>query len=174
MLITQLRTVEESMEGNIFLEKIFKFLIGGGITTCFNLFLIFLLIDWWGWDTPVLHNIANAISIELSVLLSFFIYRIWIWTEGEWKIKEVLFKQLPLFHLAAGSAVVARIFFLFPVLDYLSIDHKINTLVGGLFGATINYIMSDRFVFKSDNDQQTELDLSALPELDASLDQTEN
>jgi hypothetical protein len=34
--------------------------------------------------------------------------------------------------------------------------------------------MSDRFVFKSDNDQQTELDLSALPELDASLDQTEN
>ncbi|MBS3030515.1 MAG: GtrA family protein [Dolichospermum sp. DET50] len=145
------------MQLNPFFQKVFKFLIGGGITTCFNLLLIFLLVDWWGWNTPLLHNIANAISIELSVLLSFFIYRIWVWTDGEWNIKEVLFKQLPLFHLAAGSAVVVRIFFLFPLLDYLSIDFILNTLAGGLFGAGINYIMSDRLVFKSNNDQQTDL-----------------
>ncbi|MCM0588931.1 MAG: GtrA family protein [Gloeotrichia echinulata DVL01] len=141
------------MQLNPFFQKVLKFLIGGGITTCFNLLLIFMLVDWWGWDTPLLHNIANAVSIELSVLLSFFIYRIWVWTDSEWKIKEVLFKQLPLFHLAAGSAVVARIFFLFPLLDYLSIDFMINTLAGGLFGATLNYIMSDRLVFRSDNDK---------------------
>lgn len=147
------------------LQKIFKFSIGGGITTCFNLLLIFLLIDCWGWKTPVLHNIANAVSIELSVLLGFFIYRIWVWTEGEWEIKEILFKQLPMFHIAAGSAVVARIFFLFPLLDCLSIDHKINTLAGGLFGAAINYIMSDRLVFKDNNNQQIEeMKTSLTPE----------
>ena len=134
----------------MFSEKIVKFLIGGGITTCFNLVLIFLLVDLWGWNTTLLHNLANAISIELSVLLSFFIYRLWVWTDGEWEIKQILFKQIPLFHLAAGSVVVARIFFLFPLLDFFSIDPKINTLFGGLFGASLNYLTSDRLVFKSD------------------------
>ncbi|MEH1970871.1 GtrA family protein [Nostoc sp.] len=157
------------MQEKVYLQKIFKFLIGGGITTCFNIVLIFLLVDWWGWTTPLLHNIANAVSIELSVLLSFFIYRIWVWTEGKWEIREVLFKQLPMFHVAAGSAVVARIFFLFPLLDCFSIDHKINTLAGGLFGASLNYIMSDRLVFKGDNDTQTELNSSDIEDIKTSL-----
>lgn len=153
------------MQDKLYLQKIVKFMIGGGITTGFNLVLIFLLIDWWGWNTPLLHNIANAVSIELSVLLGFFIYRIWVWTEGEWEIQEVLFKQLPLFHVAAGSAVIARVFFLFPILECFSIDHKINTLAGGLFGATLNYIMSDRLVFKSDKDKQIEGNSSDIEEM---------
>ena len=138
-------------------EKVFKFLIGGGITTCFNLALIFLLIEYWGWNTTLLHNLANIIAIELSVLLSFFIYRLWVWTEGEWNIKEILFKQIPLFHIAAGSVVVARIFFLFPCLDFLGINPEINTLAGGLFGAALNYFTSDRLVFKNDNFKPKEL-----------------
>lgn len=139
------------MLNKLFSEKILKFLIGGGITTVFNLALIFLFIDYWGWHTTLLHNLANAISIELSVLLSFFIYRLWVWTEGEWNFKEVLFKQIPLFHVAAGTVVVARIFFLFPLLDFFSINPEINTLLGGLSGAILNYITSDRLVFKSDH-----------------------
>lgn len=137
----------------IFSPKISKFLIGGGITTCFNLILIFVMIDWCGWNTLLLHNIANAVSIELSLLLSFFIYRLWVWTEGEWEIKELLFKQIPLFHLTAGGVVVARIFLIFPLLDYFSINPEINTLAGGLFGAALNYITSDRLVFNSNNDK---------------------
>jgi dolichol-phosphate mannosyltransferase len=144
------------MSENRFLQKIFKFLIGGGLTTCFNLALIFLLIDWWEWNTPLLRNIANAVSIELSVLLSFFIYRIWIWT-SEWNVKEILLKQIPLFHLAAGSTIAARVFLLFPLLDYFGVDPKVNTLAGGLLGAALNFVMSDRFVFKESHlDEQLE------------------
>ncbi|MEQ9672702.1 GtrA family protein [Coleofasciculus sp. G2-EDA-02] len=140
-----------------FSSKIVKFMIGGGVTTLFNLILIFLLIDYWGWNTLLLHNVANAVSIELSVLLSFFIYRLWVWTEGEWTIKNVLFKQIPLFHVAAGTVIASRILFLFPLLDYFNVDPKINTLAGGLLGAALNYVMSDRLVFKNDStDKQTE------------------
>lgn len=139
------------MLNTIFSEKIVKFMVGGGITTVFNLVLIFLLIDCLGWHSTLLHNLANVISIELSVLLSFFIYRLWVWNEEAWHLKEVLFKQIPLFHVAAGSVVVARIFFLFPLFDFLSINPEINTLLGGLFGAVLNYVTSDRLVFKSDN-----------------------
>ena len=142
------------MSENLLSGRILKFMLGGIITTGFNLILIFLMIDLWGWNTLPLHNLANAISIELSVLLSFVIYRLWVWTEGEWDIQEILFKQLPLFHLAAGSAIAVRIILLFPLLDWFSIDHKINTLIGGLFGAAINYMMSDRLVFNRDDSNQ--------------------
>ena len=137
----------------LFSQKVLKFAIGGGIVTCFNLVLIFIMIDWWGWNTILLHNVANAISIELSVLLSFFIYRIWVWTEGEWDLKEIFFKQIPLFHVAAGSTILVRIFFLFPLLDFFSMNPELNTLFGGLFGAALNYVMSDRLVFKRNTEQ---------------------
>lgn len=134
----------------IFSEKIIKFFIGGGLTTCFNLALIFLLIDLWGWNTTLLHNLANALSIELSVLLSFFIYRFWVWNEEEWEVKQILFRQIPLFHLAAGSVIMARVLVIFPLLDLCNINPEINTLFGGLFGAILNYFSSDRIVFKRD------------------------
>lgn len=149
------------MQKQRFPQKIIKFLIGGGITTCFNLILIFMMIDWWGWNTILLHNIANVVSIELSILLSFFIYRVWVWTEGEWTIKEMVLKQIPMFHLAAGTVVIARIFFLFPLLDYWSVNPEINTLAGGVFGAAINYFTNEKLVFNHHNQSgETSINLS--------------
>ena len=49
-----------------------KFLIGGGVAAAVNLFLIYALIEWLGFGTPWLRNLANIISIELSLVLSFF------------------------------------------------------------------------------------------------------
>ncbi len=130
-------------------KKVFKFLVGGGVAAVINLLLIFVLIEWLGFNTPTLRNIANAISIELSLLASFFIYRIWVWPGGAWTVREVLWRQIPLYHVSAGAAVVARIFLLFPFLDWLGVNYAINTLVGVLVSATLNYLLSDRFVFKT-------------------------
>lgn len=133
----------------LFRSKLFKFLIGGGVAALFNLLLIYGLIEWLNWNTVVLRNLANILSIELSLLASFFIYRIWVWSGGNWNLKEVLWRQIPLYHISAGTAVIARIFVVFPLLDWLGVDYKINTLVGILLSATLNYIISDRLVFKS-------------------------
>jgi dolichol-phosphate mannosyltransferase len=132
----------------LFQQKIFKFLIGGGVAAVINLLLIFALIDLLGFNTLTLRNVANVISIELSLLASFFIYRIWVWPGGDWTIREVLLRQLPLYHISAGAAVVTRIFFLFPLLDWLGVNYAINTLVGVLISASLNYLISDRLVFK--------------------------
>lgn len=131
--------------------KILKFLIGGGAAAAINLLLIFLLIENLGFNTPFLRNIANVISIEISLIFSFFIYRMWVWRGGVWTFREVILKQLPLYHISAGAAVVIRIFFLFPILDWLGIQYTVNTIVGVLLSASINYLISDRFVFKSPN-----------------------
>src|SRR5689334_13442429 len=114
----------------LFRSRVFKFLIGGGVAAALNLLLIYLMIERLGFNTPVLRNVANAVSIELSLLFSFFIYRIWVWPGGAWTVREVLWRQLPLYHLSAGTAVTARIFFIFPFLDWLGINYGINTLVG--------------------------------------------
>ncbi|MDB9375962.1 glycosyltransferase [Nodularia sphaerocarpa] len=130
-------------------QKIFKFIIGGGVAAFINLLLIFGLIEWLGFNTPALRNVANAVAIELSLLASFFIYRIWVWPGGVWTIREVLWRQIPLYHLSAGTAVISRIFIVFPLLDWWKVNYAINTLVGVLLSAVFNYLISDRLVFKT-------------------------
>ena len=137
------------MVSKFFAQRIVRFLIGGAIAAAFNLGLIFLLIEKLGFNTPVLRNLANVISIELSLIFSFFIYRFFVWTGGVWDAKEVLFKQLPLYHLSAGVAIIIRIFAIFPLLDWLRVNYAVNTLIGVLTSATLNYLISDRLVFKS-------------------------
>ncbi len=96
-----------------------------------------------------MRNIANVISIEISLIFSFFIYRTWVWTGGVWNLREVFLRQLPLYHISAGLAVITRILFIFPILDWLRVNYAINTVIGALLSASINYLISDRFVFKT-------------------------
>lgn len=134
-----------------------RFLIGGGVAALFNLILIALLIERLGFDTPFLRSLANVIAIELSLLLSFVIYRIWVWPGGSWALKKVLLKQLPLYHMSAGLAVLTRSLIVFPLLDYLGVSYGLNTLVGALLSAGINYVLTDRLVFGSRESQQADL-----------------
>ncbi|MBD2578568.1 glycosyltransferase [Oscillatoria sp. FACHB-1406] len=128
--------------------NILKFLLSGGVAAALNLALIFWLIEVRNFNTPFLRNVANAIAIEISLLLSFFLYRIWVWQGGNWKLRDVLLRQIPLYHISAGAAVVCRIFLIFPLLDWLKVNYAVNTLVGVLLSAAINYVISDRLVFK--------------------------
>ncbi|MBR8829588.1 MAG: Undecaprenyl-phosphate 4-deoxy-4-formamido-L-arabinose transferase [Chroococcopsis gigantea SAG 12.99] len=139
------------MLSKFYRNKIFRFLIAGGLAFLLNLILIHWFIDGWGFNTPLLRNVANIISIEISLVASFFIYRLWVWTGGDWKIKDVLLVQLPLYHLAAGLAVLLRILIIFPLLDSWKISPGVNTLVGVLAGASINYVASDSLIFKPKN-----------------------
>jgi len=131
--------------------KFIKFLIGGGVAATINIFLIHFMIEHQGFNTPFLKNLANVIALEASLVASFFLYRVFVWTGGTWNSREVFFKQLPLYHVSAGAAVFLRIFILFPLLDWLSVNYLINTLVGISFSAIINFFLTDRYVFTSSN-----------------------
>jgi dolichol-phosphate mannosyltransferase len=137
------------MLNNLLQKKVFRYLVCGIVTAAFNVLLISSMIEIMKLNTPVLRNIANVSSIEISLLFSFFVYKIWVWTGGTWKIKKVLLYQIPLYHVSAGISVLARSLILFPILDWLGIQYAINTLLGILVGAVINYKISDRVVFKN-------------------------
>lgn len=144
---------------HLFRHRISKFIVGGGVAATLNLLLIFAMIELLSFNTPVQRNLANAISIELSLVFSFFVYRIWVWPGGDWTVREVLWRQLPLYHISAGTSVIARIFILFPLLDWLGVNYAINTLVGVLLSAILNYVISDRLVFQSPSQYSSQLDI---------------
>jgi dolichol-phosphate mannosyltransferase len=130
-------------------KQAFRYLICGAITAAFNIFLVYTLIKILKFDTPLLRNIANISSIEISLIFSFFVYKIWVWSERNWRIKQVFFYQIPLYHVSAGISVITRSLILFPILDWLGVHYSINTLFGILVGAVINYKLSDKIVFKT-------------------------
>jgi dolichol-phosphate mannosyltransferase len=130
-------------------KQAFRYLICGLVTAIFNVLLISSMIEILRLNTPVLRNLANLSSTEISLLFSFFVYKIWVWRGGTWEIKKVLFYQIPLYHVSAGISVATRIFILFPILDWVGVNYSINTLVGILVGAVLNYKISDKLVFKN-------------------------
>jgi len=111
-------------------KQAFRYLLCGLVTAIFNVLLISSMIEILRLNTPVLRNLANLSSTEISLLFSFFVYKIWVWTGGTWEIKKVLFYQIPLYHVSAGISVLARSLILFPILDWLGVQYSINTLVG--------------------------------------------
>lgn len=133
---------------NLLQKRAVRFLFGGGAAAAFNILLMFGFIELANWNTLILRNAANLISIELSLLFSFVIYRTWVWSGGNWQIRDVLLRQLPLYHLSAGTAILLRVFVIFPSLDWLGVSYAVNTLIGVFVSAILNYILSDRLVFR--------------------------
>lgn len=128
-------------------KKIIRYIFCGLITAIFNILIIDLIIRFGNITTPFMKNIANAIAIELSLIFTFFVYKTWVWTVEEWHWLEILKKEIPKFHITFGGSILARILVIFPLLNWLGVNHQINTLIGIGIGAVVNYTISDKWVF---------------------------
>ena len=133
----------------LFEKKVIRFLIFGAITAAFNVALISMIINKFQIGTPLLRNVANLAAIEISLIFTFVVYRIWVWRIKTWNLKILLLKQLPSFHAASGLVVLMRSLIIFPLLDWLGIGYIVNTLVGIVVGAAFNYVFTDQIVFKN-------------------------
>ncbi len=129
-------------------SRVFRFLICGVISAAFNILLLAVLIESFQLDEPFWRNLANFIAIEVSVLFTFFIYRLWVWSSHRWSLQKTLRREIPLFHVSCGVSVAARSFILFPILDWMGVNYAINSLIGITIGSVMNYVISDRVVFR--------------------------
>lgn len=130
-------------------NKKIRFLFFGAITAVFNIVLIALIIECFDLHSGLLRNVANWIAIEISVVFSFFVYRMWVWRIKSWDIRNILIKQLPKFHAASGAVILMRSLLIFPLLDWMHISYIVNTFLGIAVGAVANYVLTDQIVFKS-------------------------
>ncbi|MDB9515049.1 GtrA family protein [Kamptonema animale CS-326] len=129
-------------------QRIFRYLICGIITAIFNVVLIYLIIETWKLNTQILRNFANIMAIEVSLIFSFFVYRTWVWVSHDSSWQEILWQQIPRYHISCGLVVATRSFLIFPILEGLKVNYQINTLIGIILGSVINYAISEKWVFK--------------------------
>lgn len=135
----------------LFNTRVFRFLVCGVISAAFNIILLAILIEVFHLNQPVSRNLANFIAIEISVLFSFVIYRLWVWSSHSWTIRNIFRREIPLYHLSCGASIATRGFILFPLLDWMGINYSINSLIGIAIGSAMNYVISDKLVFKARN-----------------------
>ena len=107
------------------------------------------MVRYLGFDTRVGENIANAVSMELSIIYNYFLSRAITWSD---RIKERggrLLIQLLKFHLAIGITIVFRLI-LFPLLQLLGVFYLLNAAIGIAIAAVFNFFIYDTFIFKKE------------------------
>lgn len=135
-----------------------RFLLLGGTAAVINLLMMFLFVDVLEWETLVWKNLANAISMEVSLLYSFFVYRAYVWGNEVDRFHAGIGNQLLRYHGAAGSVNLVRFLAIFPLLDLAGVHHLANTLIGIPAGCVMNYFISSKFVFASNAEGVSALD----------------
>ena len=101
-----------------------------------------------GFRSELQQNFVNLVTMETSLLYSFFIYRAFVWRDKTSSVSRILLRQIPLYHMSAGAALVSRAL-LFPVLQALGLYYLANILLGIMAGAALNYFLSNRYVFNN-------------------------
>ncbi|RJQ28494.1 MAG: GtrA family protein [Peptococcaceae bacterium] len=128
--------------------RFLKFLAVGASAAAINLGFLFLLVRHMGLDTPFEQNIANALSMELSVIYNFAVSREITWGDTRREKGLNLFVQVLSFHAAVGASVLLRLA-LFPLLQLLGVFYLLNAAAGIGAGAVLNFMAYDRIVFKA-------------------------
>jgi len=124
-----------------------KFLIVSGSAVGLNLLLLFLMVRYWGFDTLLLENVANAISMELSIIYNFFMSRAVTWADRHKEHGKRLVIQMLKFHLTIGITMLFRLG-LFPLLQLLGVFYILNAAIGIALAAVFNFVIYDTVVFK--------------------------
>jgi dolichol-phosphate mannosyltransferase len=111
-------------------------ILSGSVSALFNILLMLILVGELNFNTFFLINISNLISIEISLIISFFIYRYFVWSHTKDEVSNN-FNIFP---------VLLRILFVFPLLDLLGVHYLINTIIGIFLSFLFNILLSDDFL----------------------------
>jgi dolichol-phosphate mannosyltransferase len=124
-----------------------KFLVVSGSAVIINLLLLFVMVNYLGFNTDIGENIANAVSMELSIIYNFFMSRAITWKDRLREPGSRLLIQLIKFHVTIGITILFRLV-LFPILQLAGIHYIINAAIGIAISAVFNYFVYDNLIFK--------------------------
>ena len=133
-------------------NRFLRFLFYGGTAASLNLLAMYTLVDFFGWESNLGKNASNLLSLELSLLYSFVVYRVFVWNKEVRSYRQYFYELLN-YHAIASATIVTRCFLVFPLFDWLGVHHLVNTLIGIAGGCLINYFLITSYVFaKADED----------------------
>lgn len=126
--------------------KIIRYGFSGIIVALSQFLSMLIFVEILGFKSIILENTANIISIEISILIAFFLHSKISWKhtfikDGH-KIKGFIF-----FHGVSCISFLIRII-MFAVLSRFGVDYRLNVVIGSFFAVLINFIGYDRLVFR--------------------------
>ncbi len=126
---------------------IIKYVSNGLLVALSQFITISFLIEILGFKSDLLQNIANSISIEISILTGFLLHSKITWNYRFISLSEII-KKFINFHLVTGLSFIVRVI-LFYILLRLGFNYVFNTIIGVLIAVIMNFIGYDKFVFKT-------------------------
>jgi putative flippase GtrA len=124
-----------------------KYGINGLIIASSQLVVITLMIEYLNLKTIMSENIANILSIIISLLIAFFLHSYITWRYKFRDSFDFLYKLLK-FYLVSGVSFAIRIV-IFYLLSIAGINYKLNAIIGIVIIITINFLGYDRIVYSS-------------------------
>lgn len=123
-----------------------KYVINGVFVALSQIITIYVLVEYLKFDTIKLQEIANVLSIEISVIVGLLLHSYITW-RYKYETTRKFLKVFIYFHLVTGVSFAARLL-LFPVLASFGIDYMTNTLIGVALAIVLNFFGYDKLVFK--------------------------
>jgi dolichol-phosphate mannosyltransferase len=124
-----------------------KFLIVSGSAVAINLVLLFLMVKYLGFSTRLGENVANAVSMELTIIYNFFLSRAITFADRHKEYGKRLLVQMLKFQLTIGATTLFRLG-LFPLLQLLGVFYILNAAIGIAIAAVFNFVVYDTLIFK--------------------------
>ena len=124
-----------------------KYACNGIIVGLSQLIAILFLIEVLGFKSYLMKNIANGISIEVSIITGFIIHSSLTWRYA-FKSFNHAFRSFWMFQLISSVSLLLRVI-LFAVLLTAGVHYLPNVLIGMLVAIMLNFFGYKNIVFKS-------------------------
>ncbi len=134
-------------------QQLKKFALVGLSAAVINLGAMVFLVEVLDFKTDWLKNIANFLSIEISVVYNFIFSRRWTWKHRPQKYGRQLAAQFCSFNLAQGLGILLRVA-LFALLDKFGVHYLLNVTIGMALAAAVNYALCDKLVFRKVDEEE--------------------
>ena len=128
-------------------RRIQKFVVVGISAAAINLGSMVIFVELFGFEEYLLKNLANAISMEISIVCAFACNRLWTWYDAPKKTGKKLVGQFLIFNLAVLTGVLVRIG-LFALFELYGLYYLINVCLGIGVAAVLDFILYDKIVFR--------------------------
>lgn len=125
-----------------------KYGLNGILVALSQFIFIYILVEYFQFNSIPKENIANIISIELATLVAFFLHSFITWRQKFENFISFL-NKIVYFHVVNAITIISRIF-IFYLLANLGVDYKMNTAIGIVLLIVMNYLAYDRLVFREE------------------------
>lgn len=123
-----------------------KYGLNGLLVALSQYIIIFLFIEKFGFHSSFQQNIANAISIEISIIIGFLLHSLITWRTRFRGFRDWILK-FTCFHMITGISFLIRVI-IFYILLNIGMNYKVNTLIGIGIAVIFNFIGYKNLLFK--------------------------